>query len=437
MNSLVQPNLPEQNPHNSAAVPSKRPRPQRLHTWFNLMPVAEFEKKRPEKILFLDTFVTVTPKPDKSGYTVLFENKEPMVCVVHIGVIFVWYGENLQVPDRPFPKLYDKLFPTQYVTSKPVLFENTHVMDFVENGSDNMHFRGVHLWDYSKIYNHVVTPDKITLEQDTRFHYGSCSFNPFIRFMSRFFALELHHDYAYHGPCLAVVNADGMGSPEFHALVSLTPEGEDRTRVYVTMALSPDTISPWLEKPFKLLSPNRSLVDLLALLMANYIQNEFDVDRVIWNKRKILATNKFLPNEKHMQNVIDWGKTFYPKNFVPPVEKIKLVEEKSWHLLDAVKSIPQGKIKSYTVAGEQLVAYKDSKGEVHVLDAYCPHQGAHLGFGGRIENDCVRCPFHGFYFDGKGECRGANIDNTTKPIEELKLVDIAWQLEGDSIKVFV
>ena len=35
------------------------------------------------------------------------------------------------------------------------------VMDFVENGSDNLHFRAVHLWEYSKIYDHVVNDDTI------------------------------------------------------------------------------------------------------------------------------------------------------------------------------------------------------------------------------------------------------------------------------------
>jgi 3-ketosteroid 9alpha-monooxygenase subunit A len=40
-----------------------------------------------------------------------------------------------------------------------------------------------------------------------------------------------------------------------------------------------------------------------------------------------------------------------------------------------------------------------------VLDAYCPHLGAHLGSdGGRIEGDTVACPFHGWRFDSEGHC---------------------------------
>ena len=40
-----------------------------------------------------------------------------------------------------------------------------------------------------------------------------------------------------------------------------------------------------------------------------------------------------------------------------------------------------------------------------VVDAYCPHLGAHLGVGGQVEGDCMRCPFHGWEFDGdSGAC---------------------------------
>jgi hypothetical protein len=58
--------------------------------------------------------------------------------------------------------------PRPSLSSPATLFENTHVMDFVENGSDNLHFKAVHLWEYSKIYDHVVSKDSITLKQDTR-----------------------------------------------------------------------------------------------------------------------------------------------------------------------------------------------------------------------------------------------------------------------------
>jgi len=41
-------------------------------------------------------------------------------------------------------------------------------------------------------------------------------------------------------------------------------------------------------------------------------------------------------------------------------------------------------------------------GEPVVLDAFCPHQGAHLG-GGKVIDGCLQCPFHGWEFDSAGK----------------------------------
>jgi cholesterol 7-dehydrogenase len=62
-------------------------------------------------------------------------------------------------------------------------------------------------------------------------------------------------------------------------------------------------------------------------------------------------------------------------------------------------------IFSQCVSGEQLVVFRDEKGEAHILDAYCPHMGANLGVGGRVVGDCIECPFHGWKFRGyDGKC---------------------------------
>lgn len=49
-----------------------------------------------------------------------------------------------------------------------------------------------------------------------------------------------------------------------------------------------------------------------------------------------------------------------------------------------------------------LVAYRSDSGTLHVLDAFCRHMGAHLGYGSRIDGECVRCPYHGWLYDGSG-----------------------------------
>jgi cholesterol 7-desaturase len=63
-----------------------------------------------------------------------------------------------------------------------------------------------------------------------------------------------------------------------------------------------------------------------------------------------------------------------------------------------------GKITSFEFMGHALIAFRDAAGKVVVLDAQCPHFGAHRGHGGRVVDGCVRCPFHGLHFDGHGQC---------------------------------
>ena len=53
--------------------------------------------------------------------------------------------------------------------------------------------------------------------------------------------------------------------------------------------------------------------------------------------------------------------------------------------------------------GENLVGFRDTDGNVGVLDAYCPHRGAPLFFG-RNEDCGLRCVYHGWKFDVHGAC---------------------------------
>src|SRR4051794_27837552 len=52
--------------------------------------------------------------------------------------------------------------------------------------------------------------------------------------------------------------------------------------------------------------------------------------------------------------------------------------------------------------GEELVAFRDSVGEIGLLAERCPHRGASLFFG-RSEGG-LRCAYHGWKFNVRGEC---------------------------------
>ena len=51
----------------------------------------------------------------------------------------------------------------------------------------------------------------------------------------------------------------------------------------------------------------------------------------------------------------------------------------------------------------KLVAWRDEDGGAHVNDAFCPHLGAHFGYGGTVNGDDLVCPFHGWRFNAEGQ----------------------------------
>jgi phenylpropionate dioxygenase-like ring-hydroxylating dioxygenase large terminal subunit len=53
--------------------------------------------------------------------------------------------------------------------------------------------------------------------------------------------------------------------------------------------------------------------------------------------------------------------------------------------------------------GERLVAFRDTTGQVGLVDEECPHRGASLFFG-RNEECGLRCIYHGWKFDVTGQC---------------------------------
>lgn len=53
--------------------------------------------------------------------------------------------------------------------------------------------------------------------------------------------------------------------------------------------------------------------------------------------------------------------------------------------------------------GEYLIAYRNTDGEVVLVEEFCPHRNASLYFG-RNEENGIRCVFHGWKFGKDGKC---------------------------------
>jgi phenylpropionate dioxygenase-like ring-hydroxylating dioxygenase large terminal subunit len=85
--------------------------------------------------------------------------------------------------------------------------------------------------------------------------------------------------------------------------------------------------------------------------------------------------------------------------------------------------------------GRDLVAYRTEGGRAVVADAHCPHMGAHLGYGGIVDGEGVRCPFHHWRFGADGRCDDVPYSSSspprvcvqTWPLRERSGVVMVWQ----------
>ncbi len=65
---------------------------------------------------------------------------------------------------------------------------------------------------------------------------------------------------------------------------------------------------------------------------------------------------------------------------------------------------PGGAPLPVRLLGEDLVLFRDDQGHPGLLDIHCPHRGADLSYG-RLEDNGIRCIYHGWLFDIQGNCQ--------------------------------
>ena len=75
-----------------------------------------------------------------------------------------------------------------------------------------------------------------------------------------------------------------------------------------------------------------------------------------------------------------------------------------WYAVAWSEELAPGDVKSAHYFDKELVLFRTESGKACVFDAYCPHLGAHLGVGGKVEGESIRCPFHAWRYDTGGTC---------------------------------
>src|SRR5882757_9492824 len=58
-----------------------------------------------------------------------------------------------------------------------------------------------------------------------------------------------------------------------------------------------------------------------------------------------------------------------------------------WFQVAWSAEIGLGEVQRMKYFGQEMVAWRAANGELSVMDAYCEHLRAHLGYGGHVEGD--------------------------------------------------
>jgi len=73
-----------------------------------------------------------------------------------------------------------------------------------------------------------------------------------------------------------------------------------------------------------------------------------------------------------------------------------------WHVVARSSEIAAGAVRPARLLGQDLVLWRSNEG-VCAWPDFCLHRGARLS-GGRVEDGCLICPYHGWNYDASGRC---------------------------------
>ena len=74
-----------------------------------------------------------------------------------------------------------------------------------------------------------------------------------------------------------------------------------------------------------------------------------------------------------------------------------------WTPFAMLDDVAPGRARDVEILGEHFTYYRGASGTPHLVAALCAHRHVQLSVGW-VEDDCIRCPYHGWTYDAGGQC---------------------------------
>ncbi len=100
-----------------------------------------------------------------------------------------------------------------------------------------------------------------------------------------------------------------------------------------------------------------------------------------------------------------------------------------WYIILESKEIGQNKLIKFKRLNENLTLWRDKTGKVNCITDRCCHRGASLADGKIVDNN-IECPFHGFQFGGDGKVKIIPANGKNTPIPESQHVKAYYTYEN-------
>jgi 3-ketosteroid 9alpha-monooxygenase subunit A len=98
---------------------------------------------------------------------------------------------------------------------------------------------------------------------------------------------------------------------------------------------------------------------------------------------------------------------------------------RGWFRALASAELKPGEVKIINLLGRELVAFRTESGRAAITDPHCPHLGAHLGHGGQVTGEALRCPFHHWEWGTDGRCTAIPYAKRIPPLAKLRSWPVA------------
>lgn len=86
-----------------------------------------------------------------------------------------------------------------------------------------------------------------------------------------------------------------------------------------------------------------------------------------------------------------------------------------WFGVAMSDEIAVGDVRTMRYFGTEFVMWRGEDGRLNAADPFCPHLGAHLGVGGEVIGNDLRCPFHHWRFSPLGAVTDIPYTNAIAP----------------------